>query len=52
LINGLKIVDKQIQDVKIVLSGAGSAGFRIAELLWAYGFTNIVTFDSKGAIYT
>lgn len=46
------MVGKQIQDVKIVLSGAGSAGFRIAELLWEYGFRDIVVFDSKGAIYT
>jgi len=40
----------RIEDVKIVLSGSGAAGFRIAELLWAYGFRDITTFDSKGAI--
>ncbi len=51
LINSLKLLGKQVDQVKVVLSGAGSAGFRIAELLWAYGFRNIITFDSQGAIH-
>lgn len=51
LINSLKLAGKNKADVKIVLSGAGAAGFRIAELLRAYGLRNIITFDSKGAIY-
>lgn len=50
LINGLKLAGKHIADVKVVLSGAGAAWFRIAELLRAYGVRNIVTFDSKWAI--
>ena len=52
LINSLKLVGKNKEDVKVVLNGAGSAGFRIAELLRAYGFRNIITFDSQGAIHT
>lgn len=51
LINSLKLVGKNKEEVKVVLNGAGSAGFRIAELLRAYGFRNIVTFDSQGAIH-
>lgn len=50
LINSLKLVWKNKEQVKIVLSGAWAAGFRIAELLRAYGFRNIITFDSKGAV--
>ncbi len=52
LINSLKLVRKMKEDVKVVLNGAWSAWFRIAELLRAYGFRNIITFDSQGAIHT
>lgn len=51
LINSLKLVGKNKADIKVVLSWAGAAGFRIAELLRAYGVRNIITFDSKWAIY-
>lgn len=52
LINSLKLVNKTIQECKIVMSGAGAAGIAIAKLLAAYGATHIVICDSRGAIYT
>ncbi|MCT4592034.1 MAG: NADP-dependent malic enzyme [Candidatus Gracilibacteria bacterium] len=51
LLNALKIVDKDITTAKIVISGAGAAGISIARLLVKAGAINIVTCDSKGAIY-
>ncbi len=51
LINALKLVNKNKEDVKIVLSGAGAAGIAIAKLLLAYGMQNIVLCDSKGIVY-
>ena len=50
LINALKLVGKQAADVKVVLSGAGSAGTAIAKLLLDYGFTDIICCDRKGII--
>ena len=49
LINALKIVGKN-KNAKIVISGAGSAGLAIANLLSAYGLTNYCLCDSKGII--
>jgi len=51
LINALKIVDKQMADVKIVVNGAGAAGMAIAKLLTKIGVRNIIMCDSKGIIY-
>lgn len=51
LINGLRIVDKNISDIKVVVNGAGAAGIAIVKLLDAYGVRNIIMCDSKGAIY-
>ncbi len=50
LINALKLVGKQTAEVKVVLSGAGSAGTAIAKLLLDYGFTDIICCDRKGII--
>ncbi|MDP1845533.1 MAG: NADP-dependent malic enzyme [Candidatus Moranbacteria bacterium] len=50
-INALKVVGKDIKNIKIVISGAGAAGIAITKLLLKYGAKNIITFDSKGAIY-
>ena len=50
LINALKIVDKKIAEIKIVINGAGSAGSAIAKLLMEYGAKNIVVCDSKGIV--
>jgi len=51
LINALKIVDKEMADVKIVVNGAGAAGIAIAKLLTKIGVRNIIMCDSKGIIY-
>lgn len=50
LINALKIVKKQKENIKIVMSGAGAAGSAIAKLLVNDGYKNIVVCGSKGAI--
>ncbi|MDO6727081.1 MAG: NADP-dependent malic enzyme [Cognatishimia sp.] len=53
LINALKISGKKIEDVKIVLNGAGAAGIACIELLKSMGakHDNCVVCDTKGVIY-
>jgi malate dehydrogenase (oxaloacetate-decarboxylating) len=51
LINSLKIVDKKLDNIKVVISGAGSAGYGIFKILKEGGCKDIVVIDSKGAIY-
>ena len=51
LTNSLKIVDKSIEELKIVISGAGAAGIACAKLLMAAGATDIIGCDKAGAIY-
>lgn len=51
LINSLVLVNKKISEVKIVVIGAGSAGYGIGKLLSFAGCKNIIVLDSKGAIY-
>lgn len=50
LINALKVVDKQKEDIKVVLVGAGSAGTAITNLLLSYGVKNIIVCGRSGAI--
>ena len=52
LINALKIVDKDLTNIKVVLNGSGAAGIAIVKLLHAYGVNNMIMCDSKGAIYS
>ncbi len=51
LINALTLVNKQIEKVKVVISGAGSAGYGIFKILLQAGCKDIVVVDSHGAIY-
>ena len=51
LINSLKVVNKKIKDVKIIINGAGAAGIAITKLLIKYEARNIVLLDSQGSIY-
>ena len=52
LINGLKLVKKNKEKIKVVISGAGSAGIAIFNLLVNYGVNsgNIIMVDSRGII--
>ena len=51
LLNALKIVGKKIEDVKIVMTGAGAAGTAICKFLQSAGATNIIVCDRQGALY-
>lgn len=51
LLNALKLVKKDIKDVKIVTSGAGAAGIAIIKLLMSMGLKNVIMTDRTGAIY-
>lgn len=50
LINALKLVNKDVKDIRVVINGAGAAGVAIAKLLLAYGVKDIICCDSKGVI--
>ncbi|ATH59860.1 MULTISPECIES: NAD(P)-dependent malic enzyme [Staphylococcus] len=51
MINALRIVDKDLSDIKVVLNGAGAAGMAIVQLLYSYGVRDMIMCDSKGSIY-
>jgi malate dehydrogenase (oxaloacetate-decarboxylating) len=51
LINSLKVVRKQLEQIKIVILGAGSAGYGINKILNSAGCKYTIVVDSKGAIY-
>ena len=52
LLNSLKLVKKQLSSIKVVVAGAGSAGYGITKLLVAAGCKNMIVTDSNGAIYS
>lgn len=51
LMNAAKVVGKTVKKLRVVVLGAGAAGVAIAKLLHAYGITDIVVLDRKGAIH-
>lgn len=51
LINALKIVNKKIEDITVVINGAGAAGVAIALLLKKIGVSDIIMCNRSGAIY-
>ena len=51
LINALKLLQKRIDSIRVVIAGAGSAGYGIFRILQEAGCKNIVVTDSIGAIY-
>lgn len=50
LINSLRIVGKKLETIKLVIAGAGSAGYGIVNILYGAGCRDIVVTDSKGAL--
>ena len=51
MINALKLVNKKIEDIEVVVSGAGAAGVAITKLLMSKGLKKVILCDRKGAIY-
>ena len=51
MLNALKVVDKKIDEIRVVTSGAGAAGIAIIKLLISMGLKDVVMCDRKGAIY-
>ena len=51
LLNALKFTGRKIEDIKVVMSGAGAAGSAIIKLLIELGLKNVIMCDRKGAIY-
>ncbi|MBQ7581803.1 MAG: NAD-dependent malic enzyme, partial [Lachnospiraceae bacterium] len=50
-INALKIVGKKMEDISVVINGAGSAGVAIIKLLMRAGLKDVIMVDRNGAIY-
>ena len=50
LINALKLVNKKMEDINVVINGAGSAGISICKLLLQFGVGNVVLVNVEGAI--
>jgi len=51
LINSCRVSGKAMNDLKIVINGAGAAGIATARLLLAQGVNDIILLDSQGTIY-
>ena len=50
-LNALKLANKNINDAKIVINGAGAAGIAVGRFLLELGASNIIWFDKNGAIF-
>ena len=51
MINALKLVKKNIEEISVVVNGSGAAGIAITKLLMSMGLKNVVLCDRSGAIY-
>ena len=51
MINALKLVNKKIEDIEVVVNGAGAAGVAITKLLMSKGLKKVILCDRQGAIY-
>jgi malate dehydrogenase (oxaloacetate-decarboxylating) len=51
LLNSLRLVRKRIDSIRVVIAGAGSAGYGIFRILNEAGCRNVIVTDSMGAIY-
>jgi malate dehydrogenase (oxaloacetate-decarboxylating) len=52
LLNALRVVNKKISEIKLVLNGAGSAGIAITKLLLQAGLKNAIMVDKAGILCT
>lgn len=51
LLNSLKLTDKNISDIKIIVNGAGASATSVTKLLLNEGAKNLIVCDSHGALY-
>jgi malate dehydrogenase (oxaloacetate-decarboxylating) len=51
LVNALKIVNKKLEDIKVITCGAGAAGIAIIKLLIHMGVKDVIMCDRRGTIY-
>lgn len=51
LTNGLKVVGKKMDQIKVIINGAGSAGCAIAKMLLHAGVHNLIMVDLDGVVY-
>lgn len=51
LLNSLKIVNKKLSELKVIVSGVGAAGVACTKILLSAGVNNIIGFDRIGALY-
>ena len=52
LINALKIVGKQMNEIKVVVNGVGAAGVACTKIVMAAGVRNVIGCDQNGALYS
>ena len=52
LLNALRVVDKRLPEVRIVITGVGAAGVATADILMAAGARVVIGCDSRGAIHS
>ena len=50
-LNALRVVDKRVEDVKVVVTGIGAAGIAVTRTLQAAGVRRVVGCDSKGVVH-
>jgi malate dehydrogenase (oxaloacetate-decarboxylating) len=51
LLNALRVVEKRLEDVKIVTTGVGAAGIAVSDILLASGARTLIGCDQEGALY-
>ena len=51
MVNALRVVNKEFDEVKVVFSGAGASGIACCKILQVMGVQNIIMVDTRGTIY-
>lgn len=52
LLNAVKVVNKKLETLKVLIMGSGAAGIACAKILLFAGIRNIIITDTKGVVYT
>ena len=52
LLNALRVVDKRIEEIRVVMTGVGAAGVAVTDILLNAGVRHVIGCDHSGAIYS